>query len=51
MEGHPFLDDFNVRQIIIWARAGGFNFNDTYFLPTYEVIYLDAENSQRKRCL
>jgi len=31
---------FPVRQIIIWRRKGGINFNDNYFLPTYEVIYL-----------
>lgn len=31
---------FPVRQIIIWQRDGGFNFNPGYFLPTYEVIYL-----------
>ena len=34
---------FPVRQIIIWKRSGGFNFNDTYFLPTYQVIYLIAK--------
>lgn len=31
---------FPVRQIIIWKRKGGINFNKGYFLPTYEVIYL-----------
>lgn len=31
---------FPVRQIIIWHRKGGFNFNAGYFLPTYEVIYM-----------
>ncbi len=31
---------FPVRQIIIWRRKGGFNFNKGYFLPTYEVIYM-----------
>lgn len=36
-----------VRQIIIWHRAGGLNFNDNYFLPTYEVIYLIAKPSFR----
>ena len=35
--------DFPVRQIIIWKRAGGINFNPGYFLPTYEVIYLIAK--------
>ena len=34
------VKDFPVRQIIIWQRAGGMNFNDGYFVPTYEVIYL-----------
>ena len=34
------VKDFPVRQIIIWKRNGGINFNPGYFLPTYEVIYL-----------
>lgn len=34
---------FPVRQIIIWNRAGGINFNPGYFLPNYEVIYLIAK--------
>lgn len=34
---------FPVRQIIIWRRKGGINFNAGYFLPTYEVIYLIAK--------
>lgn len=34
------IDGFPVRQIIIWRRKGGINFNAGYFLPTYEVIYL-----------
>jgi site-specific DNA-methyltransferase (adenine-specific) len=34
------VDGFPVRQIIIWRRKGGINFNKGYFLPTYEVIYL-----------
>lgn len=37
------LSGFPVRQIIIWKRAGGFNFNPGYFVPTYEVIYLIAK--------
>lgn len=35
---------FPVRQIIIWRRKGGINFNPGYFLPTYEVIYLIAKS-------
>ena len=34
------ISGFPVRQIIIWKRNGGINFNKGYFLPTYEVIYL-----------
>lgn len=34
------VQGFPVRQIIIWKREGGINFNPGYFLPTYEVIYL-----------
>ncbi len=37
------VSGFPVRQIIIWRRKGGFNFNAGYFLPTYEVIYLIAK--------
>ena len=35
--------DVPLRQIIIWKRKGGINFNASYFLPTYEVIYLIAK--------
>ena len=38
---------FPVRQIIIWNRDGGINFNKGYFLPTYEVIYLIAKKDFR----
>ena len=37
------VDGFPVRQIIIWQRNGGINFNPGYFLPTYEVIYVIAK--------
>ena len=37
------VDGFPVRQIIVWQRAGGINFNPGYFLPTYEVVYLIAK--------
>jgi len=40
---HDIVSEFPVRQIIIWRRKGGFNFNAGYFLPTYEVIYLIAK--------
>jgi site-specific DNA-methyltransferase (adenine-specific) len=41
------LAGFPVRQIIIWKRKGGINFNPGYFLPTYEVIYLIAKSKFR----
>ena len=37
------VSGFPVRQIIIWKRKGGINFNPGYFLPTYEVIYIIAK--------
>ncbi|MEI8389630.1 MAG: site-specific DNA-methyltransferase [bacterium] len=37
------VSGFPVRQIIIWRRKGGINFNPGYFLPTYEVIYMIAK--------
>ncbi len=37
------VSGFPIRQIIIWKRKGGINFNLGYFLPTYEVIYLIAK--------
>jgi len=40
---YDIVKGFPVRQIIIWRRKGGFNFNPGYFLPTYEVIYLIAK--------
>lgn len=39
------INGFPVRQIIIWKRKGGINFNAGYFLPTYEVIYLIAKKN------
>lgn len=38
---------FPIRQIIIWKRKGGINFNAGYFLPTYEVIYIIAKKDFR----
>jgi len=39
----PIVEGFPVRQVIIWHRTGGINFNNSYFLPNYEVIYLIAK--------
>lgn len=40
---NDIVEGFPVRQVIIWHRSGGINFNAGYFLPTYEVIYLIAK--------
>jgi len=37
------VQGFPVRQILIWRRKGGINFNQGYFLPTFEVIYVIAK--------
>ena len=44
---HDIIQDFPLRQIIIWKRSGGINFNHGYFLPTYEVIYMIAKSKFR----
>ena len=44
---HEIVAGFPVRQIIIWKRKGGINFNPGYFLPTYEVVYMIAKSGFR----
>jgi modification methylase len=34
-----------VRQIIIWARGGGFNFSPSHFMPTHEWILVFAKRA------
>lgn len=41
------VSGFPVRQIIIWHRTGGVNFNQHYFLPTYEVVYMITKKGFR----
>jgi modification methylase len=36
-----------LRQIVIWARPGGMNFNPTAFVPTYEWIMVLAKDMFR----
>ena len=43
------VSGFPVRQIVIWKRAGGINFNRGYYLPNYEVIYLIAKTQFKLR--
>ena len=49
MDRHEIVEGFPVRQVIIWKRQGGINFNRGYFLPTYEVIYMIAKSQFRLR--
>lgn len=37
------LEDLPLRQIVTWQRSGGMNFNDGYYLPTTEQIYIIAK--------
>lgn len=41
--------DLPMRQIIIWARAGGMNFNPTHYVPTHEWIMVLAKPGFRLR--
>ena len=36
-----------LRQTIVWRRAGGYNFNAGYYLPTFEVVHLIAKPAFR----
>ena len=40
---------YPVRQVIIWARPGGINFNPGYFVGTYELVYLIVKPAFRLR--
>src|SRR6185437_6898334 len=46
LEVNPSLP---VRQILIWARAGGVNFAPTHYLPTHEWIVIFAKPEFRLR--
>lgn len=46
-----FLEGLPLRQIIIWDRLSGFNFNDAFYCPVYEVIYLIAKENFKLKYL
>ena len=46
--GDAITHGFPVRQVLIWQRAGGFNHNPGYFLPTYEVVYFIAVSRETR---
>lgn len=41
--------DLPLRQIVIWARAGGINFNPTAYVPTHEWFMIIAKEGFRLR--
>lgn len=41
---HP---ECEIRQVVIWARAGGFNFSPSFFLPTHEWVVVIAKQNWR----
>jgi modification methylase len=41
--------DLPLRQIVIWQRAGGMNFNRTAYVPTHEWIMVMAREAWRLR--
>ena len=43
LDASDIVKGFPVRQVIIWAKSGGINHDQRWFLPTYEVIYLIAK--------
>lgn len=43
------IEGLPLRQIVIWARAGGLNFNPTAYVPTHEWIMVLAKEQWRLR--
>lgn len=41
--------DLPLRQVVIWRRAGGLNFNPTAYVPTHEYILILAKEAWRLR--
>lgn len=44
-----YLPDLPVRQIVMWARAGGINFSPAFYCPTHEWIIVIAKPDFRLR--
>ena len=44
-----YVPDLPVRQIVIWARAGGINYSPTFYCPTHEWIIVVAKPAWRLR--
>ena len=46
---HDLNPDLPLRQIIIWDRGSGMNFNEVFATPSHEVIYVFAKPKFRFR--
>jgi site-specific DNA-methyltransferase (adenine-specific) len=44
-----YLPDLPVRQVVIWARAGGINFSPSFYCPTHEWVVILAKDDFRLR--
>lgn len=44
-----YLPDLPVRQVVIWARAGGINFSPSFYCPTHEWVVVIAKPDFRLR--
>lgn len=44
-----YLPDLPIRQVVIWARAGGINFSPSFYVPTHEWIVILAKEAFRLR--
>lgn len=44
-----YLPDLPIRQVVIWARAGGMNFSPSFYVPTHEWIVIVAKEGFRLR--
>ena len=44
-----YIPNLPIRQIVIWARAGGINFSPAFYLPTHEWIVVIAKDAFRLR--
>ncbi len=44
-----YLPDLPIRQVVIWARAGGINFSPSFYVPTHEWVVILAKKAFRLR--
>lgn len=44
-----YLPDLPVRQVVIWARAGGMNYSPAFYVPTHEWVVIIAKPDFRLR--